>query len=154
VADAITFTVKGMKPASQGSKVLMRGRMVESCKDLPRWRSLIARTAEALGVGVIPGPVSLSVVFVFARPANHFKKSGAIKPNAPRWHMVRPDIDKISRALADALTKVLFEDDARVVSLIAQKRYCVGDEQPGAIVTIVPLGTKSSPVESKADGVE
>ena len=137
--EAISFTVRGMKPASQGSKVLMRGRMVESCKDLPRWRSLVATTAEALGVGVIPGPVSLSVTFMMPRPAGHWTKTGKLSSKATPWPSVKPDADKLLRAVGDALTGVLIEDDARVVNIAGSKRYCVGDELPGAIITIIPL---------------
>jgi len=137
--EAITFTVKGMKPASQGSKVLMRGRMVESCKDLPRWRKLIESTAEALGVGVIPGPVSLSVTFMMPRPAGHWTKTGKLSSRATPWPSVKPDADKLLRAVGDALTGVLIEDDARVVNIAGSKRYCVGDEAPGAIITLIWL---------------
>jgi crossover junction endodeoxyribonuclease RusA len=137
--EAITFTVRGMKPASQGSKVLMRGRMVESCKDLPRWRSLIARTAEALGVGVIPGPVSLSVTFMMPRPAGHWTKTGKLSSRATPWPSVKPDADKLLRAVGDALTGVLIEDDARVVNIAGSKRWCRAGEEPGALITIIGL---------------
>jgi hypothetical protein len=37
----------------------------------------------------------------------------------------------------------LIEDDARVVSFTGTKRYAVGDEPPGAVITIIPLIPKA-----------
>ena len=40
----VTFTVLG-RPAPQGSKTIMRGRLVESSKYLPAWRKAVAEAA-------------------------------------------------------------------------------------------------------------
>lgn len=138
--DAVTFTVAGMAPAPQGSKRHVGGGvMVESCKTVKPWRVLVAQAAAAAGVTLIRGPVSMSCVFLFARPKGHYGAKG-LKPSAPRWHAVKPDASKLIRSTEDALSGVLFEDDARVVSTTAMKRYCTADELPGAIITVVPLG--------------
>ena len=112
--------------------------MIESCKQVKPWRILVAQAAAELGAPLIRGPVSVSMVFLFTRPKGHYGKRG-LKPSAPRWHSVKPDGSKLLRSTEDALSGVLFEDDARIVSSTFQKRYCVGDELPGAIVTIIPL---------------
>jgi crossover junction endodeoxyribonuclease RusA len=138
--EAITFTVRGMEPKPQGSKRSVgRGVMVESCRQLKPWRAMVTAAAIESGAALVRGPVALSVVFVFCRPAGHFRKNGTLKPSAPRWHAVRPDLDKICRSIGDSLSKVLYEDDARIVSLTGEKRYAVGNEPPGAIITLVPL---------------
>lgn len=137
--EAVTFTVSGMVPAPQGSKrALGPGRMIESCKRLKPWRALVTSTAQSLGVGVFSGPISLSLTFLLPRPKCHFNKSG-LKASAPRWHAVKPDNDKLIRAVCDALTGSLIVDDSKVVSVASTKRYTVGDEQPGVIVTVVGL---------------
>lgn len=137
---AITFQVRGMAPAPQGSKRHVgRGVMIESCKTVKPWRVLVASAAVESGASLIRGPVSMSVVFVFTRPKGHFGARG-LKPSAPRWHAVKPDGSKLLRSTEDALTGVLFEDDARICSGTWQKRWAVGDELPGAVITLIPMG--------------
>jgi crossover junction endodeoxyribonuclease RusA len=137
---AITFRVEGMAPAPQGSKRhLGRGVMIESCKTVKPWRMLVAHAAVAAGAPMIRGPVSLSVVFLFHRPKGHYGAKG-LKPSAPKWHSVKPDLSKVLRSTEDSLTGVLIEDDARIVSVAMEKRYCNPGEHSGAIITIIPLG--------------
>lgn len=112
--------------------------MVESCKQLKPWRLMVTAAAIATGAPLIRGPVSLSVVFLFHRPKGHYGARG-LKPSAPQWHSVKPDGSKLLRALEDSLSGVLIEDDARIVSSTVQKRYTVGFEREGAIVTVIPL---------------
>jgi Holliday junction resolvase RusA-like endonuclease len=137
--EAVTFVISGMPPQPQGSKRwLPNGVMVESCKQVKPWRYLVTQAAIATGVPLMRGPVSLSVVFLFQRPKGHYGAKG-LKPSAPRFHMVRPDLSKVLRSTEDALTGVLYDDDARIVSTTMLKRYCVGNERPGALITIIPL---------------
>ena len=116
------------------------GVMIESCKQVKPWRYLVTQAAIATGAAMIRGPVSMSVVFLFHRPKGHFNTKGQIRPSAPRFHCVKPDGSKLLRSTEDSLSGVLFEDDARIAHSNWQKRYTVGTEQPGAIITIVPLG--------------
>lgn len=138
---AVTFLVEGMAPAPQGSKDwLPNRRMKESCANVKPWRILVAQSAVAARVPLLRGPVRLSVVFLFARPAGHFRKDGTLKPSAPAYHAVKPDGSKLVRSTEDALSKLVFEDDARIVGGTWEKRYTVGSERPGALITVIPLG--------------
>lgn len=59
--------------------------------------------------------VTLSVVYSFARPKGR-----------DRWRLdpcVRPDVDKLCRALMDALTGIAYHDDGQVVALSVRKIY-------------------------------
>jgi Holliday junction resolvase RusA-like endonuclease len=59
--------------------------------------------------------VTLSVVYSFARPKGR-----------DRWRLdpcVRPDVDKLVRALLDALTGIAYHDDGQVVALSVRKIY-------------------------------
>jgi crossover junction endodeoxyribonuclease RusA len=55
-----------------------------------------------------------------------------------RWPSVRPDVDKLTRAILDALTGVAYVDDGQVVATTQTKRY--GDDRPdgrvGVTVTV------------------
>jgi crossover junction endodeoxyribonuclease RusA len=143
---AVTFRVEGMAPAPQGSKRhIGKGVMIESCANVKPWRLLVAHAAVAAGVPLLRGPVRLSLVFIFTRPAGHFRKNGTLKPSAPAHHAVKPDGSKLLRSTEDALTGLAFEDDARIVGCTWGKRYAVGDERPGALITVIPLGVDPWP---------
>ena len=44
------------------------------------------------------------------------------------YHTVKPDLDKLVRAVKDALKHVLWKDDAQVIELVARKGYAL--QQP------------------------
>ena len=140
-SDAITFNVDGMEPATQGSKRSMpNGVMLETNKRLRPWRSHISDAAISTKHPLTRSPVSISITFRFLRPQSHFNKSG-LTSKAPS-HLTskqKGDIDKLSRAVLDALTGTLLYDDSQVVQLSAHKRYTTPDERPGALITIIPL---------------
>lgn len=139
----LTFDVLGT-PAPQGSKRhLGNGVMVESSKHVKPWRHDIRSTA----IDHKPPswhhhlPVTVSITFRYLRPNSHFRTNGTLKPSAPQYLTTRKgDIDKLSRAVLDALTGILFLDDAQVVTLSASKRYTVFPELPGALITVIPHG--------------
>ena len=138
-AQGVTFRVEGMTAAPQGSKRHVgNGVMLESCKRVKPWRLLVAEAAVRAGVPLLRGPVTISVVFLFVRPMGHFRKDNSLKPSAPKHHAVRPDGSKLIRSTEDALSKLLFEDDSRIVTGTWHKRYCVEGERPGAVITVAP----------------
>ena len=51
--------------------------------------------------------------------------------------IVKPDIDKLSRSVLDAITGVIFSDDAQVTVLVATKRYGSAAEPTGVDVRIL-----------------
>jgi Holliday junction resolvase RusA-like endonuclease len=116
------------------------GVMIESCKAVKPWRLLVAHAAIAARVPMLRGPVRLSLVFLFTRPAGHYRRDGSLKPSAPVYHAVKPDGSKLQRSTEDALSGLVIEDDARIVGTVWDKRYCVGSERPGALITVIPLG--------------
>ena len=61
----------------------------------------------------IDGAVQLELTFVLAKP----KTVKRIYP------FVRPDLDKLCRAVLDALTGIAYKDDQQVVTLNANKIY-------------------------------
>jgi len=146
LGNSYTIHVNG-KPAPQGSKKVQRyvnGRAIlcESSPNVMPWRALVAGKAKRL----LPEgwhatlPMSLSVTFIFPRPKADFKANGDLKNTAPSFCIKRiGDIDKLLRAICDALTGVAFDDDCQVFSIQAERRYAVGDEQPSAIITVTSI---------------
>jgi crossover junction endodeoxyribonuclease RusA len=118
------FQVLGT-PAPQGSKKIVgrpgqRGRLVESSKQVEPWRAAVAWEARS-AIGNLPPldePLELVLHFHLRPPASASKKQLAYGP------MRKPDIDKLVRSTMDGLTDGgLWADDARVVKLVATKRY-------------------------------
>ena len=122
--------------------------MVESSKKVKPWRQDVkyaALAAKPSGWDTSV-PMELSVVFLFQRPKSHYGKKG-LRSTAPAYctSALLGDIDKLLRSTNDALTGILFDDDRQVVSVKnAQKRYCVGAEQSGALITLTALTLNAS----------
>jgi Holliday junction resolvase RusA-like endonuclease len=86
-------------------------------------------------------PVELYLNFYFSRPKGHYrsgKYSNVLRDDAPFLHGTKPDLDKLERAVLDALTGVVYVDDSRVASLYASKRYTTGTE--GVVIEVKYLG--------------
>lgn len=85
------------------------------------------------------GPLGLSVVFKLARPKFHMgtgRNAGHVRASAPNWPTVKPDCTKLLRAVEDALTGVVWRDDAQVVEQSVAKQY---GEPEGASVVVWKL---------------
>ena len=108
-------------PAPQGSKkaFVVKGRAIvtdANPKTLKDWRSAVNLTLQDRWEGPpIEGPVNVVLNFYLLKPKSVPKKR-------TRPH-VRPDLDKLVRAVLDALTGICFKDDAQVVSMQAEKHY-------------------------------
>ena len=122
------------RPAPQGSKRhLGNGIMVESSKAVKPWRVDVAWRAREAFLTPFDGPVKLELEFVMPRPKSTPKKStpAAIK---------RPDLDKLVRAVMDAITRVVVVDDSQIVHLVATKRIAELDEQTGVMLVAHEVG--------------
>jgi crossover junction endodeoxyribonuclease RusA len=135
------ITVRGT-PAPQGSKQHVGGgRMVEMSKAVGPWREAVrAETQLAMnGDGPIGGPARVSITFYMTRPRNHYgtgRNAHLVKDSAPAFPTGRPDLDKLARAVLDALTMGgAWSDDSQVVHLNALKLY----GQPGCTIVLDAL---------------
>ncbi len=115
--------------------------IVEDAKGNKKWRTAVRKAciAKAGGMELLTGPLVCSFGFLMPRPKGHYgtgKNAGILKASAPAEHIVRPDVTKLTRSTEDALTKVIWSDDSQVISQHPKKRYCRGNETPGAWITI------------------
>lgn len=125
------FTVFGV-PQPGGSKrvfplKLKDGRVINRVVDdnpkVMDWRSAIVAAIEPHAHdGLCDGPLSLDVRFFLPRPKGHFGARG-LRPSAPKWPTKKPDSTKLLRALEDALTGVLWRDDAQIVCQSVTKEF-------------------------------
>lgn len=132
--------------ARKGDKSSWRGNVVvDDNKKGKDWRGDIQAVAKRAYDGdPILGPLKLELTFVMPRPGYHFGTKG-LKPNAPFWPQVKPDVIKLARAVEDALTGILWRDDAQICQEPLQKHY---GEKPGVLVELTPLGS----VERQPEG--
>jgi Holliday junction resolvase RusA-like endonuclease len=132
---SLIFDMAGT-PAPQGSKTFKGFRggkpiLVESCAAVKPWRHAVATAARTAmlveGWTMLIGPVTVGIEFFLTRPVS-----------APKSRVLpdrRPDLDKLVRAVLDALTTAgVYEDDSRVVRVEATKVYA--NEFAGARVTV------------------
>lgn len=115
----LSFDVEGT-PVPQGSMRSV-GKFMKSDNPATRpWRywvgfkALEARTAAGIHEIMFGRhvPVRLFATFYFTRPKK-YRELPAVKP----------DLDKLCRALCDALTGVIWVDDGQVVKMVARKAY-------------------------------
>ena len=101
------------------------------------WKSCVAVAAQPhRGRFGMSGPLGVEIVFTFPRPKTHYRKAG-LRPEAPLWHVAKPDADNAAKAVLDALTQIgVWDDDALVASLRVEKKY---GGRPGAFIAIEPL---------------
>lgn len=137
-------------PMPQGSKRAMRHRssgkliLLDDNPGLKAWRSGIVGAWRRSGLPMVEGPAEVDLEFVMPRPAGHWgtgSRAGVLRPSAPAWPAVKPDLDKLTRAVLDALTMAgAVEDDARVVSMSVVKTYQRTPQQdPGVEVRVTPV---------------
>jgi len=143
----VTFFVEGLPRAKGNHRPCPLGKAVpvvrgtrkyyalndlgvrETTKGLGPW----TRAVEAAAIMVRPKhpipdcPFEVEVIFYFPSPK---------KPKHPTHHIVKPDPDKVARAMLDPLTGIIWKDDCQVADLIVRKRY--GDT-PGARVRVVQV---------------
>lgn len=130
----VRFMVIG-KPQPAGSKTAFvnpktgRAIITDANKNAKPWKQEIATVARGAmqGQGMFMGPLAMSVVFVLPRPKSHYRtgvNARLLKDAAPEWPATKPDTLKLTRGLEDAMSGVVYRDDAQIVQQFAEKRYC------------------------------
>lgn len=127
----------------QGSLRSFRAKTgaVITTSDNPRlkpWRQAIAAAAVERGVPMLEGAVGLDVTFYLPRPRGHFGARG-LKLSAPVLPIVRPDADKVMRAVQDALKGIAYRDDSQVTDPACHKRYCAEGQPPSTLIEITSI---------------
>lgn len=120
----ISFTVYGIA-AGKGSTtsrfVPERGRtFTHSPKNTQNWERLVKDVAQqhVPPDGLLDGPLQMQLRFYLPKPKSAPKRRRT-------WPDKKPDLDKLIRAVGDALTGVIYTDDARIVTITASKDYGV-----------------------------
>ncbi len=155
----ISFTVYG-KPITQGSKIAHalydaegnprlneHGRVIiitrEMCKGLDKWRRKVAAAAREVYDGEpMAGEFQLFMTFALPRPKSHYgtgRNSRKLKASAPPRPITQPDTIKMARAVEDALTKIIYNNDGQVNHHRLWKVFVDNWEEPYAAVDVSPV---------------
>ena len=139
--NCISFWVPGIcAPAGSKkgfwNKKAGRVLIVDDCKRSKPWQSDVKVFATVAYQGpLLRGALHVIAAFYMPRPKGHFNSRGQIKPSAPPYPISRPDTSKLFRAVEDALTGVIWADDAQVVIQYLHKLYEV-DRGPGVEIFV------------------
>lgn len=157
---AIQFVVHGI-PQPRGSKITQvmydrvtgdpvideNGRVKTYMRDANKksgpWMKLVAEYARVCMSyrDLLEGPVLLGAQFYFQRPQSHLgtgRNAGKLRGSAPVEHANVPDLTKILRAVEDAMTGIVYEDDRKIVRYIENtgKNWCLRD--PRVEIVVMP----------------
>lgn len=143
----IEFTVFGHAEPKGSTKAFIpkgwkRPVITTSSAKMKPWAQQVSRAA----FDQIPKPfdrdtaICLTLHFFLARPES--------KPKRIWAHTTKPDIDKLARGVMDALTGILFADDAQVIHLHIKKEYGLPERveiSAHEAVEDIPLFTSAGP---------
>lgn len=124
----IRFTVYGV-PAPAGSKRAfiikpkgggpLRATVTDANPNARDWKNAVATQAIVARNGqpsLLTGPLSFVARFYRPRPRGHYGKAGLNKKGRETpFPISKPDAGKLARGTVDALTKVIWFDDAQIV---------------------------------------
>ena len=128
------FELAIIPTAQQRARHTRSGRAYKSTEQEARERTLEAVLIRYRPEKPLSGPVRLVFTACMPMPASASKKRRAAMQEGKIGHIVRPDVDNLSKQLLDAMTRLRFwEDDRQVVELVARKRY---DENPRWVVEV------------------
>jgi Holliday junction resolvase RusA-like endonuclease len=104
------------------------------------WSQLVAQAASTAILQlpehqrtVMRGAVRLSVAFYLPRPKKFSRPRYAAEPC-----LTIPDWDKLSRAIGDALAKIVYADDKQIVEAVIGKYYAPINGAPHIDVRVEP----------------
>lgn len=129
----LQFTVYG-EAATAGSKkafpIIRGGQFIRNIvtDDVgakgKSWRSAVQDAARAAFArdDLLRGALGVTFTFYVPRNKGHFGAKG-LKPSAPAYPAKRPDVLKLARAVEDAITGIVWADDAQIVDEHLEKRY-------------------------------
>ena len=138
----ISFKILGDPQAQERPRfrvIEMKGKAVPVAYDPKKSKAEKKRIAQLVTVMYDPDtkrkiyfeqyiPLRMSLTFIMPRPKSLPKK--VIE------HVRKPDLDKLVKLVKDALSKVLYHDDAQIVEIQALKRYPVSGEETGTLIEI------------------
>ena len=148
--EMVNFVVFGL-PSPGGSKNAFVNKYTKKVcvvdaggSKTKKWRGEVARSARKAmdGMDYLAPPLTLIIEFRVPRPMSHYQADGQIKSTAPWVPIVRPDVTKLLRSTEDAMTGIVWHDDAHICEQIITRTYAL-DEFSGARISVLTTKWKS-----------
>lgn len=101
-------------------------RIVDANPKSRAWKDLVSQEAGKIADGLLQGPLELRAVFYRPRPAGHYgtgRNASVLKRSAPAYPTTKPDTTKLLRGIEDAMTGILYRDDAQIVRQVVSKQW-------------------------------
>jgi Holliday junction resolvase RusA-like endonuclease len=137
VSDGRRIVVYGDAKPAGSKRAFVRGNramVVDANPNAGTWKKQVAQAAgEQWAGGLLDGPLAVTFSFFRPRPKSHFTGKGELRAAAPEYPATRPDTTKLVRGVEDALTGIVWRDDAQIVYQLATKHY---DEPARCVVTV------------------
>jgi len=128
---ALHRILQSPNPRKKFMATVKAGLFDANSKKLDAWRKQVTSEAframrQQQHMQPIDVAVEVAVNFYFERPKNHFgtgRNADKLKESAREYPSVKPDIDKLLRAVLDSMSGVVFNDDCQVVKCTVSKGY-------------------------------
>lgn len=128
-------SMNGRVTRAKGRPIAMvydqQGRKLKNWQEAIKWAAIAHRRAP---VTEARQAFRIRLVFQFPRPKNQLTSRGKRTVKFRPLPTVKPDVDKLTRAVLDALSGTIYKDDAQVTTITARKTY---HETPGAWIQII-----------------
>jgi crossover junction endodeoxyribonuclease RusA len=135
----LPVTEGSLRPMEVGGKNVPRRTVViaTNAAELNTWRrSVRAVAASKLPRGWVKfdGPVLVECLFLLPPPVKGAK--GSVIATEYPIHQSAGDVDKLARAVLDAMSGVVYTDDSRVIRLVVDKRYPAAGQRTGVSIEV------------------
>ena len=120
------IVVSGTPIAKKRPRFVRRGKFVGTYNPQETEEGRFLLMAKEQIPGPLEGPLKVRCLFYMPRPKSHFgtgKNAGSLKPNAPKHHTGRYDVDNMMKFCLDALNGVAWKDDGQIWALSGFKTY-------------------------------
>jgi Holliday junction resolvase RusA-like endonuclease len=151
----VEFVVVGKaQPAGSKRAFVVNGHAVvtDANKNSKPWQAEVkAAAVEAMpSSDLLEGPLELVVLFYEPRPKGHYNSKGELNAQGQRnlWPAKKPDVTKLVRGVEDAMTGVVYRDDAQIVHQFAAKHF---GEPARAEIRVSCLSLEELWTNSKSD---
>lgn len=141
---SISFFVQGVPKGQPRARACKRGKHagVYDPGTANDWKLQVQICGKAfIPATPLQGPLRVDLTFYFPRPKGHYrsgKHSHELRPDAPTYHISKPDRDNSDKAVMDQMTTMRFwEDDSQACDGRIQKLYA--NEAPGCQITVTQI---------------
>lgn len=113
------------------------------------WKAAVAWYGRKFYKGVLlDEALDVLMEFFLERPKDHYRTgsfANELRPSAPKYPTVKPDVLKLCRSTEDALSGVVWVDDNKTIDIHGRKRYCNPTQCPGCLVSVFRVDEWAGP---------